>query len=384
MSRFLFVVPPFLSHIQPTVAIGAELARRGHAVAWTGYAEIAPVLPAWARFHPIESNLVPVLKERARLTARAWLGGMKSLFEGVIAPMATDMLPGVERAIADFAPDALVVDQQTIAGALAARRRGLPWGTSAPTGMLYEPVTPELPKVEAWLVALMAQVQREAGLEPVRWPDRSDALVLMYAPREFMGTSQPIPDHYRFVGPVFGERIAPPEFPWDALRPGRRVFVSLGSVVAGRGGAFFGKVAEALGELDLQVILQLPQGIEFAAPPNFIVRPWVPLLDLYPKLDAVVTHAGGSTVVESFWHGVPAVVAPVAGDQFVFARCAVAAGAARRISFTRASAGEIREAVTSVLDKPAYRTAARAIQRSLLDSGGVVAAADAVRDLVRR
>ena len=36
MSRVLFVVPPFLSHVQPTVAIGAELVRRGHAVAWTG------------------------------------------------------------------------------------------------------------------------------------------------------------------------------------------------------------------------------------------------------------------------------------------------------------------------------------------------------------
>lgn len=381
MSRFLFVVPPFLSHIQPTVAIGAELARRGHEVAWTGYAELAPALPAWARFFPIQSSLVAVLRERARFTAQAWLGGMKALFEGVIAPMATDMLRGVEEAIAAFRPHALVVDQQTIAGGLAARRLGLPWGTSAPTAMLFEPVTPEFPKVEAWLTGLLAQVQRDAGLPVVAWPDRSEALVLLYVSREFAGTDFNAPAHYRFVGPLFGERLAPPEFPWEALEPTRRVFVSLGTVVAGRGGAFFGKVAEALGDADLQVILQLPKDIEFAAPANFIVRPWVPLLDLYPKLDAVLTHAG-STVVETLAFGLPAVVAPVAGDQFIFARSAVASGAARRISFTRATAREIREAVTAVLDDPAYRTAARAMQRSLAAAGGVGAAADAVQELV--
>ncbi len=381
MSRFLFVVPPFLSHIQPTVAIGAELGRRGHEVAWTGYAELAPALPGWARFYPIESSLVAVLRERARLTARAWLGGMKALFEGVIAPMAADMLAGVERAIASFQPDALIVDQQTIAGALAARRQGLPWGTSAPTAMLFEPVTPEFPKVEEWLTGLLAQVQRDAGLPVVPWPDRSDALVLLYVSREFVGSALVPPAHYRFVGPLFGERLAPPQFPWEALASKRRVFVSLGSVVAGRGGGFFAKVAEALGDEDLQVILQLPQDIELAAPANFIVRPWVPLLDLYPKLDAVLTHAG-STVVETLAFGLPAVVAPVAGDQFIFARAAVNSGAARRISFTRASAGEIREAVMAVLDDPRYRIAAQAMQRSLAAAGGAPAAADAVLALL--
>lgn len=36
MSRFLFVVPPLTGHINPTVAVGAELTARGHEVAWAG------------------------------------------------------------------------------------------------------------------------------------------------------------------------------------------------------------------------------------------------------------------------------------------------------------------------------------------------------------
>jgi UDP:flavonoid glycosyltransferase YjiC (YdhE family) len=39
VSRFLFVVPPLLGHIVPTVALGQGLADRGHQVAWAGDAE---------------------------------------------------------------------------------------------------------------------------------------------------------------------------------------------------------------------------------------------------------------------------------------------------------------------------------------------------------
>ncbi|MFE0381998.1 glycosyltransferase, partial [Streptomyces inhibens] len=34
--RVLFVVPPLAGHVNPTVAVAAELAARGHQVAWTG------------------------------------------------------------------------------------------------------------------------------------------------------------------------------------------------------------------------------------------------------------------------------------------------------------------------------------------------------------
>lgn len=34
MSGFLFVVPPLVGHINPTVGVAAELAARGHRVAW--------------------------------------------------------------------------------------------------------------------------------------------------------------------------------------------------------------------------------------------------------------------------------------------------------------------------------------------------------------
>ena len=36
MARFLFVVPPFAGHVNPTIPVAAELVSRGHEVAWAG------------------------------------------------------------------------------------------------------------------------------------------------------------------------------------------------------------------------------------------------------------------------------------------------------------------------------------------------------------
>lgn len=44
--RVLFVVPPLAGHVNPTVAVAAELTARGHEVAWTGpAAALTPLLP---------------------------------------------------------------------------------------------------------------------------------------------------------------------------------------------------------------------------------------------------------------------------------------------------------------------------------------------------
>ncbi|GDY39982.1 hypothetical protein SANT12839_008640 [Streptomyces antimycoticus] len=38
--RFLFVVPPLVGHVNPTLGVAAELTARGHQVAWAGMPEV--------------------------------------------------------------------------------------------------------------------------------------------------------------------------------------------------------------------------------------------------------------------------------------------------------------------------------------------------------
>lgn len=376
--RYLFVVPPFYSHIQPTVAVGRELARRGHAVAWVSYAPMKRVLPADAAFYALDAKLPEhAIRELCLQAGAPFLAGMKVLFESILMPMAADMLPGVEAAIEAFAPDALIVDQQTFAGAIAARRRGLPWATSATTSALYDDALRDFPKVKAWLSALFESLQREAGLPIESWPDRSTSLVVLYASRLFAGPNLAFPPHYRFVGPALEGRAESSDFPWDELRPGRRVFVSLGTIFAHRGERFFRTTIEALADIPEQVILHAPPEFNLPAPSHFIVRPWVPLMQLFPKLDALVSHAG-TTILEGMAHGIPAVVAPVTQDQFTFAHRATESGAARRVTFNRVTPAQLRDAVRDVLDNPTYAQAAQRMQASFREAGGAPAAASAI------
>ncbi|MFO1323274.1 MAG: glycosyltransferase [Burkholderiales bacterium] len=381
MSRYLFVVPPFFSHVQPTIAIGRELASRGHAVAWVGYAPLRRVLAEGAAFYPIATKHTDdVVRQLRNATGAPWLAGMKALFENILAPMAVDMLPAVDDAIARFSPDALIVDQQTWAGALAARRHGLPWATSATTAAPYDDSLRSYPKVKAWLLAQFDALQRGAGLEPVPWPDTSPSLVILYASRAFLGPGPVLPPHHLMVGPALEGRPEAQDFPWHDLAPGRRVFVSLGTLYAFRGEKFFRRIIEALADAPEQVLLHVPAEFSFAAPRNFIVRPWFPLVQLYPRIDAVVTHAG-TTILETFAHGVPAVATPISHDQFIYARFAAASGAARRVSFTRSTPQQLREAVYAVLDQPSYRLAAQSLQQSFREAGGAAAAATAIERL---
>src|SRR6185436_6767034 len=94
------------------------------------------------------------------------------------------------------------------------------------------------------------------------------------------------------------------------------------------------------------------------APAHVLVVPQVPMLELLPHLDAVVSHGGLNTVCEALAHGVPLVVAPIRGDQPINAHHVAAAGAGVRVRFDRDPPERLRAAILSVLDDPGYREAA--------------------------
>jgi MGT family glycosyltransferase len=131
----------------------------------------------------------------------------------------------------------------------------------------------------------------------------------------------------------------------------------------------------------LQVILVAPHALIESPPDHVLVHDFVPQLDLLPILDAVVCHAGHNTVCETLAHGLPLVVAPIRDDQPVIARQVADAGAGIRVHFGRVGPTELRNAVTTLLDDPSYRAAARRVQTSFATAGGAIAAADHLEKL---
>jgi MGT family glycosyltransferase len=392
MSRVAIVVPPMTGHVNPTVPIGAELARRGHDVAWVGqHAVVDKLLPADATFLPVGQELAEKVGPNYAPEDRRGPEGFKFLWEDFLVPYARETAPEVRAHVAEFGADVLVVDQQALAGAVVARLTGLPWATSATTSAeLVDPFS-RMPKIEGWIRGQMVDLQVGLGV------DRADAergdlrfseqLVVAFTSETLVGSVEGHYPQVRFVGPSIEQRPEPVEFPWDWLDPSTpTVLVSLGTVSAAMGQRFFTVAIEALSGRDLQAVFVVPPDVAATLPPhgdNVLVRARVPQLALLRHVDAVVCHGGHNTVCEALALGLPLVVAPVRDDHPLVADQVVAAGAGLRVKFGRIRAAALAEAVDAALHDPGLRKGAALVKASFERAGGAPAAAAAVEELCR-
>jgi UDP:flavonoid glycosyltransferase YjiC (YdhE family) len=386
--RFLWVVPPFTGHVNPTIQVAAALAERGHQVAWCGPAEIRDLLPATAALYSTgaKSPAGGYARLHANWQRLRGVAALRFLVEETLIPLADAMLPGVGAAVASFRPDVVVADQQAFAGAFAAELAGVPWATSATTSAEFTRPLVGFPKVDGWVREQIARAAVAAGLPAECDPRFSARLVVVFSTPHLVGIDpvDGVPAHHCYVGPAFGARARAVDFPWDRLDPGRkRVLVSLGTLNREAGARFYPALVEATRPLAnrLQVVLAAPDRLAGAPAEHVLVREFVPQLALLPHLDAVVTHGGHNTVCEALAFGLPLVVAPIRDDQPIVARQVVAAGAGVRVRFGRAHVPELRAAVIDVLDRPELRAGARRVRESFAAAGGAAVAADRLEKL---
>jgi len=400
MARFLFVVPPLHGHVNPTVSVGSVLAARGHEVAWCGYRPfLESVVPDPGAVLPLGDEIPAALRdvdERGRGLRGAV--ALKFFFEAFVVPLAHAMVPGVERAVDLFEPDVLVVDQQTVAGAIVGRRRDLRWATSATTSAeLVDPFV-GMPGLHRWADDLLIELQQAHGVgdaeaDAIRF---SPHLVLAFTTPALAGADRSWPEHWAFVGPAIegrgrdadgspgpgADRVERSnlEWPWSDRRQST-LLVTLGTVNAEAGRRFFPVVAAALEGTGVRAMVIAPPGAVPDPPSGVVVRSWVPQLAVLPLVDAVVCHGGHNTVAESLAHGLPLVVAPIRDDQPVVAQQVVACGAGVRVRFGRVQPAELRAAILHVLHDGEPRRAARRVQESFTAAGGAAAAGDRLEAL---
>jgi MGT family glycosyltransferase len=381
VKRFLFVVPPFAGHVHPTVSVARRLAARGHRVAWAAHARaVRHLLPDDAEILPLDDEgserATGAFVDRARRLRG--LESLQFLWQEMLLPLARGTLPRVLDAMASYAPDVVIADHQALAGAFAARKLDVPFATFCTTSASIVDPLADLPKVKEWIDAQVNELESDAGLEHRPSPEISPHLVVVFSTEELVGNDRAWPGHFRFVGPSIQDRPDATPFPWDALAPKPRIFVSLGTISADTGQDFYAAVVTALGDLDAQVIIAADPSLVPEAPAHFIVRGRVPQLELLPCVDAVVCHAGHNTVCEALANGLPLVVAPIRDDQPVVAQQVVRAGAGVRVRYGRLSPTSLRDAVERILGESKYRDAAARIRGSFQNAGGASAAADAL------
>ncbi|QQM39105.1 glycosyltransferase [Streptomyces liliifuscus] len=402
MSGFLFVVPPLVGHINPTVGVAAELTARGHRVAW---ASADPGLVRRLAGHEavVFPCAGPVLTGEDGVRPAELRGpeALKFLWERFLVPLAEAMAPGIRAAIQEFGPDVVVADQQAFAGGLVAERLRVPWATSSTTSaeFTFADALAGMPKVADWLDTLLHDLRGRIG-DPSGTADPrfSPHLVLAFSTPELVGAGAgagagsgagaEAGDRIRWVGPSMAPRPDAADFPWDWLDPARAtVLVTLGTANTDVGARFLTECRDALRTRAdrVQTVIVDPANV-LGVPPDLddkdvLIRPSVPQLPLLERVDAVVCHAGHNTVCEALWHGIPLVVAPIRDDQPVVAGQVVDAGAGIRVRFGRVTAPKLGAAIDAVLHEPGYRAATERIRTAFRAAGGARAAATHLEEL---
>lgn len=371
VARFLFVVVPVVARVWPAVAIGDALAAAGHDVAWCGAeGDLRPLVGP-------DVTIYPTGKRSYRATAHMGTAAVHELWDEYVMPLNRFIQGPVDRAVAQYQPDVVLADQYALAGALAAYKHGVRWATLC-SGVL-ELTPPAEPGLQEWVRSKLARAWATAGLPA------DDGLDLRFSPYLVIATTTraltgpaPMPDHCVLVGAALGSRRTDPGFSWDWWDPGRRhVLVTAGTLSAHLVRGFFARMTAALEPMAcrVQAVLNAAADAVPDPPPHVLVAPRVPMLDLMPRLDAVICQSGQSTVNEALAHGVPLVVAPIRLGEPITAEQVTRAGAGIAVSFSEATPAQLAAAVTAVLDEPGYRARARRIGEEFSAAGGTAAAA---------
>jgi MGT family glycosyltransferase len=401
MGKTIFFNIPATGHINPSLGVVRALIAQGEEVLYANTEDIRPQIePTGATFVPYPQNTT-----LETLMARA-SGGHIPGNALALHQIGAALLPFCLELIDRERPNYVLVDSLAAWGKHAARLRGVKSIASVSTFVLTPgaplPLTPGLiaetighliPTLPAF-AGTWWQMKRHYGVNiggPLAAVMSVADMNLVYTSRDFQPAAETLDGTYQFVGASMDARPRTTDFPFDQLTRKPLIYISLGTI-NNQNLDFYRQCFAALGNYGAQVVLSAGKKTDLKAldpiPTNFLVRNFVPQLEVLERADLFITHGGMNSVHEGLWYGVPMVIIPQQLEQAIVARQVDKMGAgvalATRPPIGQVSAAELRQAVETVFsDVETYRTAAARLGESLRAAGGATRAAEIILDFAR-
>jgi MGT family glycosyltransferase len=396
MSKIVFIEMPAYGHVNPTLPIVQELVRRGEQVIYYDTEEFQPQIEqAGATFHAYPAGVLT----STDIAEATQSGDLTRVVSRILRATET-LLPFMLDELPRHQPDVIALDSNALWGHMAAKMLKLPTVSLMTTFMpnmaqvhmtprewvhTLRPMLPSLPKVVLARSRVIRRFGKSAFPRRPAFPARGD-LNVVFIPRDLQPDNPLVDETFRFVGPTINPEARGGDFPFDSSGAGPVVYISLGSLHRGSAD-FFHQCFEAFADMPTQFILSVGKQTDIQAlgtiPSNFVVRPFVPQLDVLQRAAVFITHGGMNSALEGLYYGVPLILIPQQAEQLMIALHVAAQGAGLvlrgHMAGQRVTSGELRRALESILAEPRYREAAGALQKTLRASGGYRQAADEIQ-----
>lgn len=394
MSTAVMLSLPEAGHLNALFPFIVELVGRGERVvvyAVEPFRQSLEATGAEYRSYANPQSLVPPAHQ----------GGLFSVMD-YAASVTEAVLPTLLDELRNDPPDYLLLDAMSVWGNLAQQILQLPAITYATTFITHPQMPAEqliqmsyqqLPKevLLSGIDALHSYFERTQRLDQqygthspniVQAFSNPQELNILFTSREFHpGGEQYDETRYKFVGSSVGQRVETVDFPFEQLTGAPLVFVSLGTIFNERPD-FYQTCFAALGDLPIQVVLavgdRIDQSTLGSVPANFIIRPYVPQLEILQRAALFITHGGMNSASEGLLYGVPLLVVPQHGDQFLVASQVAEVGAGVMLPAAQASVDAIKGLSRQVISDPQFKTQAMAISETFKAGGGHQRAVDEI------
>lgn len=161
----------------------------------------------------------------------------------------------------------------------------------------------------------------EPSLEQV-FTSKGD-LNIVYTTRNFNGDDGVNEPEYLFTGPSIDRLQKPFDVDFSVIGDRKLIYISLGSLNTDFVD-FYKTCILAFRDTDYYICISIGNKCEVSQlgdiPPNFLVKNFLPQLEILKRADVFITHAGFNSVNEALYFGVPMLALPQVNDQHMVAK----------------------------------------------------------------
>jgi MGT family glycosyltransferase len=391
MARVLFINAGSEGHINPTIGVVQELISRGEEVVYF-------TIEAFRERMEETGAIVRTLD--AQQFIKAFIsGGRDYLLERINGLLLTAdiVIPSVLEQIKGEHFDYIIHDSMFGCGRLLAQILKLPAINSCTSfaqtkesfdqiiEQFYIEAPAEIVKaVDDRFQSLTVKIKEQYGVEihsPYEVFCNPAPLTIVYTTREFQPYEEAFDQTYKFVGPSISSRLTPDYFELSAIKGKDLIYISMGTVF-NQASDFYKLCLEAFGNTNYTIVMSIGNKVQVHdlgdIPHNFIVKNYVPQVDVLQYTKLFITHGGMNSAHEGLYYGVPLIVIPQSADQPIIAEQVANIGAGIKLQMQGLTATELRVAVERVLTHSSFQKGVATIRDSFRTSGGPQQAVDEI------